>query len=232
MGKQSRYTKKGINTDSSQQAAAQALPSWSLYQHLTELPLSRWIDLTVDGNTSALIKSGTPPADAIADVEGRLRVQYADAMGDHEYITYVNVMREITMLQATLTQIESLIAAMREVYNPVLAKALNKLLHASLVLDVTKPEEYDKNLDRAFRRSRSFKMRLDMKGYELKKIELKYMNGVDKLTREYYYGLLLSLSDHAGFPVTESISVWEFCERIKRANKSIEAQNHRKRLGR
>lgn len=190
------------------------------------------MDLTVDGNNKALIKTGNPPEKELQRVEGELRMQYADAIGDHEYKMYVNVIREIATLETTLAQIEQLIATLRDYYNELFAKELNKLLRTSFVFDVSKSADYDRNLDRAFRRSRIIKIRIDLKNIELGKLEMKYMNGVGKMTKEYYYGLMISLSDDAGFPISESITVWEFCERIKRANKKIEMINMQKTLKR
>jgi hypothetical protein len=183
------------------------------------------MDLTIDGNLHALTKEGNPPEDELLNAEHDLRVQYADAIGDAEYRMYCGVIREITTLELTIAQIHDLVRNLREVYVPVFANAINRLLHASLVWDVNDPAGYDNTCDRALNRAKGIKLRLDMKQIELAKLEVKYKAGDGKATREYYMGLMISLSDDAGFPVTENITVWEFCERIKRANKKTEILN-------
>jgi hypothetical protein len=187
------------------------------------------MDLVCDGNLNALIKEGNPPHNELIAVETEMRIQYADAMGDHEYRHYVNAMKEVTVLQLTLTQIESLIEVLRDAYHPVFAKELNDLLRCNLQFDVSDPKQYDHNLDRAFRRSRSYKMRIDLKSIEIRKLELKYMGGNGKPAREYFYGLLISLSDDAGYPLNETVTVWEFCERIRRANRKAEQHKQAKK---
>lgn len=200
-----------------------------MYRSLTELTLSRWIDFTVDGYLQALVKEGTPPQCELLACAADLRIQYADAIGDHEYRMYCAVMAEITRLEITLTEIENLLEVLREAYHPLFADNLNRLLGSSLAFNVYDSESYDNDLKRAFRRSRGIKMRLDLKHIELQKLEIKY-NGGDadkqrtpgKADREYYMGMLITLSDDAGYELTDSITVWNFCERIKRANKKAE----------
>jgi hypothetical protein len=183
------------------------------------------MDLVVDGNTLTLIRTGNPPAEVLRQMEALLRIQYADAMGDQEYRLCVNVMRDITMIDVTLTQIESLINTLRNAYHPIFERELNDLLHSSFKFDVTRPDDYDKQLARAYRRSRGIFLRKMIKEGELQKLNLKYLNGAGAVTREYYYGILLTLSDDAGYPIHDDISTWQFCERVKRVNKRTDQAN-------
>ncbi len=181
------------------------------------------MDYAVDGNIYAFIKHGTPPEKDLVETEQRLRLQYADAIGNSEYKMYYSLLAEITDKEITLVQIESLITALRSVYCDSFINSLNRLLsNANLVLDVSKPEQYDKTLDRALRRSRSIKMAIDLKKLTIEKLETKYNQWGSKATREHYYGLLIELSNDAGFHLTESISVFEMCDRLKRYNKKTE----------
>lgn len=221
------FTKKGstISTAEQMKRSVGDYQSWSIYQSITELPLSRWIDLTVDGYLKALIKEGIPPENELHRAENELRIQYADAIGDGEYRVYVGVIKEITDMELILSQVHSLVRTLKDVYIPLFVKQLNSLLKTSFVFDVNKPEEYDKLLSRCINRSKIYNLRIDLKKIELEKLETKYKGKSGKATREYYMGLLISLSDHAGYPITDNISVYEFCERIKRANKINELQN-------
>lgn len=219
------FTKKGINTPSSQptpQSPADT-KSFSLYHHITELPLSRWMDLVVDGNRFALIKSGEPPLDELYKAEAALRMQYADTIGDNEYRLYCNAINKITRQEITLAQVQSLVAALREAYVPAFEQPLNRLLLTSFKLDVTNPDEYDKTLQRALNRSKGIKLTIDLKRLSIAKLEEKYTGGTgQKASREYYMGILIDLSDAAHYPLSENITVWEFCERIRKHNKKAD----------
>lgn len=224
----SRYSKKATTTTTSTQPtpSTKDLPSWSLYRSISELPLSRWIDLTVDGYRKALVKTGEPPEHELLIAEHNLRMQYADAIGDHEYRLYCDTIKEITRLQVTLHQVESLINTMREAFHPLLGEQLGKLLNYKIKFDENDRKQIDHELLLAFRRSRTIKLRLDLKMIQYRKLEEKYAGtGITGATREYYMGMLISLSDDAGYPLTDTIPVWEFCERIKRANKKVEQIN-------
>lgn len=215
------FTKKGMITGTASQKsqAAPDIKSWNIYRRITEMPLARWIDLTVDGYTKALVKEGEPPEHELRIAEQDLRIQYSDAAGDQQYRLYINLSKEITELEITLLQIEKLIDTLRTAYHPVLAKELNRVGRFSLVYDVTKPKQYDENLDRAFRRSRGLNVTLQLKRIKITEIEKKYSakNG-GPVTREYYMGMLIVLSDEAGYPLNDQITVWEFLERIRRYN--------------
>lgn len=219
------FTKKGTNTPSSPQTPQSPADtkSFSLFHSITDLPLSRWMDLVVDGNRFALVKSGEPPLAELYKTEADLRVQYADAIGDNEYRLYCNHINEITRHEITLAQIQSLVAALREAYVPAFEQSLNRLLLTSFKLDVTKPDEYDKTLQRALNRSKGIKLTIDLKRLSIAKLEEKYTGGTgQKATREYYMGILIDLSDAAHYPLADTITVWEFCERIRKHNKKAD----------
>jgi hypothetical protein len=218
-----RSTKKVTDMPSSnpKEQLKSESPSYSIFQKITELPLSRWIDLTVDGYTKAIIKEGDPPQIELIKAENNLRIQYADAIGDHEYRLYCSIAKEITEQQIILTQIQNLVDTLRGVYQPVLAKELNRIMRTSFVFDVHNGVEYDKTLDRIINRSKGIRINMDLQTIRLKKLEEKYQSG-GKPTREYYIGILLTLSDAAKRDLSDSMTVWEFCERIKRHNKANE----------
>lgn len=183
------------------------------------------MDFTVDGYLKALVKEGNPPEHELLTAGNELMVQYADAIGDAEYRMYCGVIKEIGKLELTLSQIHSLVNTLKDVYSPVFVKELNRLLKTDFLLDVNNPAEYDKILSRFLNRSKIFKIRIDLKRIELGKLEQKYKVEEGKANREYYMGVLISLSDDAGIQLTDNITVWEFCERIKRCNRKNELLN-------
>lgn len=199
-------------------------PSYAIYQRLTDISLERWMRLIVDGDIRAIIRDGEPPEHELRIVEGNLRIAYADAMGDNEYKFYCASIKEVTRLEITLAQIEQLITVLREAYVRAFADKLNQLVGSSFVFDVTRPEEYDKTLDRCFRRSRGIKISLDLERAKLLKYEEKHSGSTVTPKREYYYSVLLTISQTQGFRISSEISVWEFCELLRRHNKLIESQ--------
>ena len=225
------FTAKGTSSDSAsnQSQISSDTKSWSIYRNITELPLSRWSSLTADGYLQALAKEGTPPETELKAAEHEIRLQYADAAGDSQYRLYVNLVNEISRLEITLAQIESLITTLRSAYHPILAKELNGLVGTGFPFNVNKPAEYDRDLDRGYRRSRGLKITLALKSTSLVEIEKKYKGGETKSTREYYMGALIVLSDDAGYPLSDQITVWEFLERIRRYNKKFAQPLKRKK---
>lgn len=188
------------------------------------MPLSAWIELTVDGNLKAI---GDAPQDELIEVEMDLRIQYADAMGDGEYKLYCEALKEITRMEITVTQIRELVKAMREVYVKKFGDLLTDLLHTKLDFDVSKPKEYDRTLQKVLNRTRELEMRINLKRAALAQIEKKFDGQAPgKPTREYYQGILIHLSDAAGYEIKENITVWTFCQRIKQANKKAEKRKH------
>ena len=224
------FIKKDLNSGSvsDQLLKNSDIQSWNIFRSLTELPLSRWISLTVDGYLQALVKDGAPPEEELRKAEHELRIQYSDAAGDNQYRHYINLVNEITRLEITLLQVESLINTLRHAYNPILARELNRVCNTSFPFDVTKPEQYDRDLDRCFRRSRGHNMAINLNKIKIQEIEKKYQDKGGAATREYYMGTLIILSDEAGYPLTDQIGTWEFLERIRRHNKKMQLTFKRK----
>lgn len=221
----SLFTKKVTNTNIPTPETPQDSPSSSTYRSITELPLSRWVDYVADGYLHALAKTGTPPEAELRAAADELRIQVADVAGDHEYKLYCNTVKEITNLELTIVQVQELVNVLKDVYVEVFAAQLNRLLpNSNLVFDVSKPEQYDRTLQRALNRSKGLKLSVDLKKQKLEALQIKYgAQGTGKVNREYFMGVLLTLSDAARYPLSDSITVWEFYERMKRHNRAAEA---------
>jgi hypothetical protein len=200
-----------------------------LYQNITELPLRNFIDLTVDGKLTALIRpdyKGEVPESILHNVRDEIYSQYADSIGDNEQRLFVSVFKEVTKLQATITQIYCCIEVLNDYYTEQFAKEVNKLLHTKFKFDTRFPDDYNNDLERCKKRTKELEIRKGMKEAQLKiisdNIESK-SKGV-KPTREYYITVLMNLSDFAKFPITEMITVYEFISRIQSLNKAVEKQ--------
>lgn len=197
-------------------------PSWKLYQFITELPLNRFVDACVDKNYAALIREGMPPADVLLKTWEEIRVQYADAIGDHEYRLYISLYKEITIYQCTLGQINMLCTILASVHNDIYALELNNLVSSSFQFDPRFPEDYDRDLKRAQARSMGIKMQMDLKSAQLQAIQGRFEGKNSKPTREYFLGMTDMLSDAVGYSLPESMTVFSFCDRLKKLNERYE----------
>jgi hypothetical protein len=107
---------------------------------------------------------------------------------------------------------------MKEVYYVEFANRLNKLLTTNFKFDHTKPVLYFNELTRCINRSKGIKIDLDLKlkQFEVIQIQRKEQGDGKKPTREYYQAILITLSDHAKYQIQDSITVYEFSERMRR----------------
>lgn len=218
------FTRKASITTSEKPktSSPQASQSWSLYLAITELPLSRFIRLSVDGDYQALVISGEPPLNELQKAAELISQQYTDTIGDIDYKLYCQTLKEITLLQLTLEQVNNLVNTLREAYNPVLARALNSLLSTNFTFDITNLAGYDRMLDGCISRSKSLKIQLDIQLKRYEQLQTKFEGDGKKPTREYYKGILMTLSDAAGYNLPEdSMTVWEFAERMRRFHEKM-----------
>jgi hypothetical protein len=65
------------------------------YTHITELPLSKYIECAVGDkpNLAALIIEGMPTEGELLTAWAEIRSQYSDAMGDQEHKVYLKLFK-------------------------------------------------------------------------------------------------------------------------------------------
>lgn len=199
-----------------------ALSSAKWYQHITQLPLNRFIDIMVDDNYAALVITGYPSEQDLLAAWLQIQGEYADAIGDNEHRMYISLFKEVTLLNVTLKTINYLVEILEKVYYSEFVKNLNKLLNTTFQLDPADPVKYKATLKNFLMRSKAIKINLDMKEMQLKALQEKNQEPGKKATREYFQSILITLSDHATYQIHDSITVFEFCDRIKRFNKYCE----------
>jgi hypothetical protein len=151
-----------------------------------------------------------------------IQSEYADAIGNSEYRLFVNLMKEVIVLGTTLDQINVLVSLLEEYYHIEIHQRLNKLLNATIALDPTDPDKYKAGLKGAIMRSKSIKIKLDLKNIQLKDIQAKMEEPGKKPEREYFHSVLITLSDHAKYQIADNITVYEYCDRVKRFVKYCE----------
>lgn len=198
------------------------------HQTLDELPLNKFIECIVDGNLAALIISGIPTEEQLSAAWETISHKYIERIGTNEYKMYVALYKEINLLKISLNQVN--IIAQREdkekniepgilrlYYVEKLAKELNSLLKTNCTLNYNDPKSYHAELDKCIRRSKSIKIQLDLKLLTFDAIEKKNKgNKGQKMDREYFTSILVTLSDHAKYQIADNIKMGEYCERLKR----------------
>lgn len=172
----------------------------------------------VDKNLYALVISGDPSKEDLATAWSAIRMEYTDKTADHEYKLYLNLFKEINIIKNNIDQINELVGLLKDNYVKQFADRLSLLLITSFVFDVTKPKEYDALLYRCHNMTGGLRLRLDMQIMNFKAIEQKH-TGKRMPSRDYYLSLLITLSDNAGYALSDNITVFEFTERIERAQK-------------
>jgi hypothetical protein len=195
-----------------------------LYRNLTDLPLSKYIDGVVNGNVSAIIKSGTCNDESeLIEAWTDITQQYAEAIGDQEQKLFLSLFIEINKLSVAIEQIASLVKALGTCYVKEFANKLNLLLSTSFKFDVFDKAGYDKDLQRCLNRSKGYQIQLDLKLSQFQSIQKKESNPGIGPDHAYFQSILLTLSQYVKYEVNETrISVFQFCEMIKRLNKHLE----------
>lgn len=185
--------------------------SGELYQTLADLPLSRFIDVSVDGNFSALIKSGTVDLPTLLLHWIDLSQQYNEMVGGNDSLIKARILRDITVLSITIEQVYKIVDTLIMVTYEPLEDKLCDLLNTRINFT-----DRQKAIDRALRLVKQFELKLEMKRDQYDTLQKKSEDNEEKPTREYFKAWLITLSDWKGYQLTEAISTYDFCERIKR----------------
>ncbi|HUR65466.1 MAG TPA: hypothetical protein VMZ03_03880 [Chitinophagaceae bacterium] len=210
-------------------------PSSKWYLHITDLPLRNFIDVSVDGNLAALTISGFPAQEDLLAAWQNIQVEYADAIGNHGHRMHSILYRDMSVLDTNIKSIECLVDVMQKVVSPSLqdiineyGKRLNRLLLTQYKFDLKDQENYHANLKRCLMRKSGLKIDLDLKKIQYEALTKGADHPVFKLSREYFQNILITLSDYVKYAVQDNITVYEFCDRIRRFNKYYEEMESKK----
>ena len=204
----------------------------NIYRQISELPLSRFIDCIVDNNLYALVITGTPDLTELQKAWANILTQYSEALGVAEFKLYISLYREISLLEIDYKTIHTNVDVLRSIQRWTLkngttpeieacriklGKEVNSLLRTACKFNEKDDATYQEELNKCIRRTGGLKIRLDLKLLAFDEIKKKNKSGVE-LTRPYFDSVLISISDHAKYEITETITVSKYCERIKRYN--------------
>jgi len=194
------------------------------YQSIVDLPLNRFIDCACNNNLSALIISGFPDPEQLTIAWAEINEQYSEAMGDSTHKLYVTLFKEVTALTIDLRQIAALIELLYQVKYKPFEDRLNSLLFTNFRFEDNRTKE----LETCTRLSKSIAVKIDLKTARLVAMQ---SGNVDKKkpTPEYFYSVLITLSDHAQYQITDSVTVFEYCERVKRLGQYVDKQKQKQK---
>jgi len=204
------------------------------HSSITSLPLNKFIDCQVDGDLSALIISGSPSPEQLAEAWAGISQEYADETAETEYKMYLQLLKEVVVMEINLAIVENCVTILRLAYVKKCADQINALLFINFAFDPSNREKYLKDLDRAISRSKgSIKLPLQVKKSRLEAMEQRFSEKGRKPDRAYFQYVLNALSDYAKYLIPDTITVYQFCDRIRRLDeylKHMEQHNNQKRL--
>lgn len=220
----SLFTRKDLNSSTAELTSPlkEAITSGSLYRSISDLPLSIFIKCIVDDDLHSLIISGTVQPSELIEAWSEIRQQYADAIGDHEHRFATSLYKEVSLLKNKYQSIILLIDMLSHAYKKELADELNDLLGTNFSFNTDDTEKYAHELQRCLTRSNSFLLDLELKERQYESISGNSSKSSKPPKKEYFYSILITLSDHAKYAVQDTITVFEFCERLKRYNHYVE----------
>ena len=158
---------------------------------------------------------------------------------------YLGLYREVEILKSQYHLVHTLVAAMRTVqehlilsyynvpvevfdYQKQCGDNINAILRTSFKFNNQDTTTYEEELKKCIRRSSMIKIRLDLKLIAFGAIQKKQTEG-KKADRAYFDSMLITISDHAKYEISENITVAKYCERVKRYEKYCQSLNDRKR---
>lgn len=218
--KQSPYTKKDMSTTTPMQnlPSDSSTISSTYYQHIAQLPLNRFIDVVVDSNIYALVITGSPTLNELHDAWQTISIEYADAIKDQESRLLFSTEKELNRLKLAYHVIIDALGVLKNYYTPQFANVVNELLRTSFKFDIRFPDDYDNDIKRAYNRSKGIKIDIDLKQMSYEALKEKILSSTKKPTREYFQAILITLSDFVKYEIRDTITVFEFCDRIRRLN--------------
>jgi hypothetical protein len=191
-------------------------PAWSrssLYLRCNQLPLDRFIDVLIHNNLHALVISGKPRIEDLAEAWGNLWAEYIDLNEDAESLYILILQKEIALLRETVSEIETGLRILHVMYDKRVVKIIEDN-GIDLKLNLKNQSEYFKGLERASQRTGFMKTQLRIKQKELNE----YLAGKEgeEMNEKYFRRWLSRLSKFMGIRLrAKDITVAEFVTDMK-----------------
>lgn len=206
---------------------AVSLPKF--HQTIYDLPLNKFIDCIVDNNLSALIISGLPEQKQLDDAWEVILSQYSESVGTQEYRLFCELYKETAVLKIIIDQINIALNILEVIYDEFFASEVNKFLKTSCRFNWEDQATYQAEIKKCRNRSKALNIKLDLKNLQFEAIQKKNTGATtEKIDRQYFTSILITLSDHAKYRIEDNIKMSEYCERIKRFSDYCEQQVKKK----
>lgn len=194
------------------------------------MPLSKYISAKVDGNLQGLVIEGNPSPDDLEKSWLAIEMECIDLVGTVEQKAEIKLKKDIDILEANLVICEVCIFQLSNAYHPDFEMYLNNILKANIKLEPSDPVKYHALLKNCWNRSRGVKINLDLKVIEFNAIKEKLakQGKGQPYTREYFATMLITLSDYSQYQVHDTITVFEYYDRLRRLiahNAEMEKRN-------
>lgn len=197
----------------------------NLYLSINEIPFNKFEDCYVDNKLTSLIISGNASEEQLKQCWDNIHEEYVYAIGDNENKLYLRLYKELCELATRIHLIRRLVEILQDYRVKKFEDILNKELNSNFNFDSSKPEEYDKLLQKCYNKSKALVIRYDLKDIEFKSIEKgqKIKEKGQKPTREYFSGILNALSSiHKYRILKHQITAFEYIDLIRLTNKMTE----------
>lgn len=189
------------------------------HRSITTLPLHAFISVVCEKHLSPLIIAGNPTVQELTEAWEDMRQEYSDAIGGGETDMHIELLKEVEVLSIKITILDTALEVLRKFPYQYMLDQLNWLLGTKYEMPEFKSSEYNTMLKKAKARGAAFRIDHDMKVMELAAIKEKFDAGEGEgYSREYFHRMLITLSDHAKYMIPDTITVFDYCERIKRFN--------------
>lgn len=196
-----------------------AIASSTWYRSIHELPLHAWIRAEVHEELSALVTSGSPDMDEVARTWSEMQTDFRDAIGDTKTTMRLFIYKELALMSLQLQGIYIMIDGMRLAYHPFFHKELNKQLECDIQWDPNDREAHFAALQRYHKRTATIRRQIKLKEIEYESMKQGAVG--PKPSDAYYQSVLITLTDFAKVPVTDQISTYTYCERVRRLNEYV-----------
>lgn len=202
-------------------------PSNMWYTSISRLPLSKFIECLVDNNLSALTIAGYPTEQQLTAAWADVYEQYTNMIGDSDHKMYIKLYKEISLLSLEITMINELVQILSceavdfrpDLFKPFMDR-LNRMLFARFHFTAHRMQELKKCLSL----SKSLVIQHDLKSQHFAQIRKKFESVDTKPSREYFTSVMITLSDFSKFALSDSMTTFEFCERINRYSNYVNQQ--------
>ena len=186
---------------------------------------------------SALTIEGYPTPEQLNQAWFSIQQQYTDAIGDMELKIYWRLVSEVHTIYINMEIVNktapSLLDLLESLYDDdsgltqqdytvimdyikAAGEALNGITNSEFAFDPQDYETFKGEVRKSVSKAKVLTLQYQQKKSQLDVMKEKSEKG-EKPTKEYYIGLLMTLSDGAGYKLTiDSETVYEFCERIRR----------------